>query len=71
MMHEDDFPHIMVNYRQLRKEGIKFPERDKTQRFMINFEGIKSPIYTSMEGDLPQQQQKPKRKKKKKKTPPP
>lgn len=35
MMNEDDFPYVMQNYRELRKEGIKFPPRDTTEKFMI------------------------------------
>jgi len=40
MMHEDQFPHIMANYKLLRKEGIKFPPRDASEKFMIEFNGI-------------------------------
>lgn len=50
MMHEDDFSNVIKNYRQLRKEGIKFPERTKDQYLMINFDGQTSPVYSSMEG---------------------
>jgi len=50
MMHEDDFPHIMENYRLLRKEKIEFPKRQKNHKFIIKFEGITSPIYAAMEG---------------------
>ena len=39
----------MNTYRLLRKEKIDFPKRDPTQKFMINFEGKKSPVYLAME----------------------
>ena len=29
----------METYRLLRKEKVKFPKRDPTEKFMINFEG--------------------------------
>jgi len=40
----------MESYRKLRKEKIEFPKRDPTEKFMINFEGTKSPVYLAMEG---------------------
>lgn len=49
MMHEGEFPHIMNNYKILRKEGIKFPERNNNEMHMINFKGIKSPIFEVLE----------------------
>lgn len=49
MMHEADFPHIMENYKLLRKEGIQFPERDPAEIHMINFSGVKSPIFCLLE----------------------
>nr|ADD95708.1 hypothetical protein [uncultured organism MedDCM-OCT-S01-C7] len=49
MMHEDQFPYIMANYRLLRKEKVEFPKRDPTEKFMINFDGTESPVYASME----------------------
>ena len=64
MMHEDEFPYIMSSYRQLRQEGnwfiwaknfnqiklgIVFPARDKTEKFMIQFKGKKSPIFDHLE----------------------
>lgn len=51
MMHEKDFKEILQVYRQLRLEGVVFPPRDSTQKFMIKFEGTKSLIYETMEGD--------------------
>ena len=64
-MHEDDFPNVISNYRLLRKEGIKFPKRSKEERYMINFRGIVSPVYASMEGDMPKKKKKKKKKEKK------
>lgn len=49
MMHEDEFPYIMQNYKELRKEGLKFPPRDTTEKFMIQFKGQKSPLFDVLE----------------------
>jgi len=49
MMHEAEFPFIMENYKTLRKEGIKFPDRDPSEIHMINFSGQKSPIFNVLE----------------------
>ena len=40
----------MENYRLLRKEQVKFPERDPTEKFMIDFDGMVSPVFLAMEG---------------------
>jgi hypothetical protein len=45
MMQEDKFPAFMKAYRELRKEGLKFPARDPNERFMIKFEGEASPAF--------------------------
>mmetsp|Transcript_10345 Transcript_10345/g.10300 ORF Transcript_10345/g.10300 Transcript_10345/m.10300 type:complete len:371 (+) Transcript_10345:411-1523(+) len=45
MMHEDTYPAFMKIYRELRKEGLKFPTRDPNERFMIKFEGDPSPAF--------------------------
>jgi hypothetical protein len=45
MMHEQDFPYIMANYKQLRKEGVIFPARDPSEKFMITWKGTVSPIF--------------------------
>lgn len=45
MMHEDTYPAFMKLYRELRKEGIKFPTRDPNERFMIKFDGDPSPAF--------------------------
>ena len=51
MMHEDQFPHIHATYRQLRKEKVEFPKRNPNEKFMINFEGVQSPVYLAMESN--------------------
>ena len=48
-MHEDEFSNLMANYKELRKEGIKFPARDPNEKFMICFKGAKSPIFDVIE----------------------
>ena len=45
MMQEDAYPNFMRAYRELRKEGLKFPARDPNERFMIKFEGEPSPAF--------------------------
>lgn len=52
MMQEDKFPLFMSTYRELRKEGIKFPPRDPNERYMIKYEGEASPAFelAEMEG---------------------
>lgn len=35
----------MKNYKTLRKENVQFPARDKSEQFMIKFNGAKSPIF--------------------------
>jgi len=49
MMHEDEFKPIIECYRLLRKEGVPFPARDPNEKFMINFQGITSPVYLVLE----------------------
>lgn len=49
MMHEDEFKPMMENYRLLRKEGIEFPPRDKSQKFMIQFKGVVSPVLENID----------------------
>ena len=52
MMQEDKYPLFMSTYRELRKEGIKFPPRDPNERYMIKYEGEASPAFelAEMEG---------------------
>jgi hypothetical protein len=45
MMHEDKYPTFMSFYRDLRKEGLKFPPRQANERFLIRFEGEASPAF--------------------------
>lgn len=50
MMHQDRFPGFQKYYRELRAEGIKFPERDLDERTMMgNLEGINSPMFDFVE----------------------
>jgi hypothetical protein len=49
MMHEDEFKEIIALYKQLRKEGVVFPPRDSTAKFMIQFKGTTSPIFETIE----------------------
>ena len=49
MMHEGEFKEIVGLYKQLRKEGVIFPQRDASEAFMIKFTGTKSPIFQTME----------------------
>lgn len=49
MMHEDEFKEIIALYKQLRKEGVVFPPRDPSEKFMIQFKGTTSPIFETIE----------------------
>ena len=49
MMHEDEFKEIISLYKQLRKEGVVFPPRDASEKFMIQFKGTQSPIFETIE----------------------
>lgn len=49
MMHEDEFKEIIALYKTLRKEGVVFPPRDPTAKFMIQFKGQESPIFQTIE----------------------
>jgi len=49
MMHQEEFKNIHEAYRTLRKEGVKFPERDPNERFMMNFQGTISPVFLAMD----------------------
>ena len=49
MMHEDEFKEIISLYKQLRKEGVVFPPRDPSEKFMIQFKGVQSPIFETIE----------------------
>jgi hypothetical protein len=62
MMHEDEFKNIHDVYRTLRKEGkfftlllisgVRFPERDPNNKYMISFKGQISPIFLAMESNF-------------------
>ncbi len=49
MMYEDTFPQFLAAYRLLRKEGVKFPERDPATRFMLSSMGLDSPMFDYLE----------------------
>jgi hypothetical protein len=49
MMHQEEFKNIHELYRILRKEGVKFPDRDPNEKFMMNFQGTISPIFLAMD----------------------
>jgi len=49
MMHQEEFKNIHEAYRTLRKEGVKFPDRDPNEKFMMNFQGTISPIFLAMD----------------------
>lgn len=51
MMHEDDFKDIIGVYKELRKDGVIFPQRNVSHQFMIKFEGKRSPIFEGIEHD--------------------
>lgn len=50
MMHQTEFRNIHDAYRNLRKDGVQFPERDPNQKTIINFQGQVSPVFLAMEG---------------------
>lgn len=46
MMYQDTYPGFQKYYRELKVEGVKFPERIKNEEtIMGNLEGISSPMY--------------------------
>ena len=50
MMHQDHYPGFQKYYRELKVEGIKFPERDLNERTMMdNLQGISSPMFDFIE----------------------
>lgn len=51
MMHESEFKDICLTYKELRKEGVHFPQRDPSEAHMIKFTGTKSPIFSTMENN--------------------
>jgi hypothetical protein len=51
MMHQEEYKVIHDAYRILRKESVKFPERDPNMKYMINFKGSISPVFLAMEGN--------------------
>ena len=51
MCYNDEFRRIMEVYRQLRKESVIFPKREVRNQFLIKFDGQKSPIFETIEGN--------------------
>lgn len=51
MLHEAEFKDIIGVYKELRKDGVIFPQRNVANQFMIKFEGKKSPIFEGIEHD--------------------
>lgn len=51
MCYNDEFKGIMQVYRQLRKEGVIFPQREAKNQYLIKFDGKKSPIFETIEGN--------------------
>ena len=49
MMHEAKFPGFQLTYRQLRKEGVKFPDRDANERMLMSSLGVDSPMFDYVE----------------------
>ena len=50
MMYQDQYPGFQKYYRELRAEGIQFPQRDINERTMMeNLEGITSPMFDFVE----------------------
>lgn len=50
MMYQEMYPGFQKYYRQLKVEGMKFPERDLNERTMMdNLEGINSPMFDFIE----------------------
>ncbi len=49
MMYEDKFPQFLSAYRLLRKEGVKFPARETSTRFMLSSMGLDSPMFDYLE----------------------
>lgn len=51
MFYEAEFKNIADVYKQLWLEGVVFPLWDANSQHYINFDGKKSPIYDTIEGD--------------------
>lgn len=58
MMYQDTYPGFQRYYRQLKVEGVKFPERDMNERTMMeNLEGITSPMFDFVEQAMKKKEQ--------------
>ena len=50
MMEQDKYPDFHSNYRQLRSEGVKFPDRDPNERLMMEgISAVESPMFDFIE----------------------
>ena len=50
MMEQDWYPDFHTNYRQLRAEGVAFPERDPNERLMMEgVSAVESPMFDFVE----------------------
>ena len=56
MMYENSYPHFLSTYRLLRKEGVIFPPRETSTRFMLSSLNLESPMFDYLE----EKSQKPK-----------
>ena len=45
MMYEDSYPFFQKTYRLLSKEGVTFPPRQTSTRFMLSSLGLESPMF--------------------------
>lgn len=53
MMHQETYPGFQKYYRELKVGGVKFPERDRNERSMMdNLEGISSPMFDFIEQQM-------------------
>jgi len=60
MMYQDTYPGFQKYYRELKVEGIQFPERDLNERTMMeNLTGISSPMFDFIEQQTKQKEAKP------------
>jgi len=50
MMEQDRYPDFHQNYRTLRAEGVKFPERDPNERLLMEgISAVESPMFDFVE----------------------
>lgn len=49
MMYEDSYSYFLSTYRLLRKEGVVFPPRESSTRFMLSSLNLESPMFDYLE----------------------